>query len=65
MGKYCLDKRFSSSEFLQKVKNGGLKTVTFQRQKLGGEIIDQRVISTYLCTKRSRVGAKLRKIIKA
>ncbi|MDD9330079.1 MAG: ATP-dependent zinc metalloprotease FtsH, partial [Bartonella sp.] len=37
----------SYSEFLQKVENGELKTVTIQGQKLVGKTTDQRVISTY------------------
>ncbi|ATO57888.1 ATP-dependent zinc metalloprotease FtsH [Bartonella sp. 1-1C] len=37
----------SYSEFLQKVENGELKTVTIQGQKLVGKTTDQRVVSTY------------------
>ncbi|MCZ2203674.1 ATP-dependent zinc metalloprotease FtsH [Bartonella sp. A05] len=37
----------SYSEFLQKVENNELKNVTIQGQKLTGQTVDHRVISTY------------------
>ncbi|MET3560692.1 cell division protease FtsH [Bartonella japonica] len=37
----------SYSEFLQKVENNELKAVTIQGQKLTGQTVDHRVVSTY------------------